>query len=655
MSVPSHCGRRRARRAPARRIPSSLLPACAADPVGIVTGAPRVAALAGAVALALGTSAAFAQPAPAAATGAAPRLDPVSVTATRTESRVSETVAEVTVLDREDIERASPQPLSEFLARQPGLQVSSNGGWGKPSGVFIRGLEARHTLLLVDGVRVGSATVGTPSFDNLPLSIVDRIEIVRGPLSSLYGSDAAGGVIQLFTRRARPGLQPNAFATIGTHRFAQLGGGFGFGGERVDGAVQLSHMGTRGESATTPSVRFGQHNPDLDGFRQTAGSARLGWQLSPDWRVEGLAIESHGDTDYDDGPSGPARAKLRNGVQALSTIGRLAPNWNTRLVYGRSTDVYDTVETSSRFTPLGATQTTQTQLAWENTFATRAGRLLALVERIEQDVERPEQPYTTDHRSIDAAALGLSGESGAHAWQAGARHDSNSQFGGRTTGSLGYGLALTPTWRVGASYGTSFVAPSFNQLYFPGFGNPTLQPEEGRHGELSVRWSEGGRTLRAAWVDNRIQGYIPAGPLPVNVPRTRIDGIVLSWEGRFAGLVTGASYERLDPRNVTEGANYGKQLPRRSKDAFRAQADWLFGPYGVGATVSAFSGRYEDAANTLRMGGFATVDLRADWRYDRDWTVGLRVDNLADKQYETSYGYNTLGRASYVTVRWDPK
>jgi vitamin B12 transporter len=655
MSIPSRCGRRRTPCASARRftVPSSDLPA----DTGIAGS--RVAPLAAALVLAFGTfgaSGAHAQATPGvAAAGDARRLDPVTVTATRTESRVSETVAEVTVLDREDIDRASPQPLSEFLARQPGLQVSSNGGWGRTSGVFIRGLEARHTLLLVDGVRVGSATVGTPSFDNLPLAIVDRIEIVRGPMSSLYGSDAAGGVVQLFTRRAGPGLRPDAFATIGTHRFAQLGGGFGFGADRFDGAVRIAHTGTRGESATTPSVRFGQYNPDLDGFRQTAGSARLGWQLSPDWRVEGLAIESHGETDYDDGPGGPARAKLRNGIQALSTTGRLASNWNTRLIYGRSTDVYDTVETASPFNPLGATRTTQTQLTWENTFATRAGRLLALAERIEQDVERPGDPYTVGSRSINAAALGLAGEAGAHAWQAGARHDSNSQFGGRTTGSLGYGFALTPTWRVGASYGTSFVAPSFNQLYFPGFGTPTLQPEEGRHGELSVRWSSGGRTLRAAWVDNRIQGYIPSGPLPVNVPRTRIDGLVLSWEGRFAGLVTGASYERLDPRNVTEGANYGKQLPRRAKDAFRAQADWLFGQYGIGATVSAFSGRYEDQANTLRMGGFATVDLRADWRYDRDWTVGLRLDNLADKQYETSYGYNTLGRATYVTVRWDPK
>jgi vitamin B12 transporter len=583
-------------------------------------------------------------------------LDAVTVTATRTRSRVSEAVAEVTVLERDDVERATGRTLTEFLAQQPGLQVSSNGGLGRPSGIFIRGLEARHTMLLVDGVRMSSATLGTPSFDNIPLQLVDRIEIVRGPLSSLYGSDAVGGVVQLFTRRGQPGLVPNAWATFGSNRYQQLGGDLAFGGDGWDGAVQVLNTGTRGFSATNPNAEFGIHDPDRDSFYQTAGSARLGYQLSQDWRVDGLVLQSDGSVRYDDGPGADARARLRNGVQALTATGRLTQGWDTRFVLGRSTDSYDTLETASAFTPLGETKTTQTQLSWENTFATPFGRLLALAERLEQKVARPGQPYAVGDRTIDAIGLGLNGERGRSAWQAGLRHDSNSQFGGQTTGSLGYGFALTPNWRAGASYGTSFVAPSFNQLYFPGFGNPNLLPEEGRHGELSLRWTSGNQTARAAWIDNRIRGYITAGPQPVNVPRTEIDGVVLSWEGRWSGLIAGASYEHLDPRNATEGSpNYGKQLIRRSKDALRAQADWPFGAYSVGGTLSAFSQRYEDAANTLRMGGFTTLDLRADWRWDRDWVVGLRLNNLADKVYETAYGYNQPGREAYVTLRWSPR
>jgi hypothetical protein len=172
--------------------------------------------------------------------------------------------------------------------------------------------------------------------------------------------------------------------------------------------------------------------------------------------------------------------------------------------------------------------------------------------------------------------------------------------------------------------------------------------------ELSLRWTSGNQSLRTAYVDNRIRGYIASGPLPTNVPSTRIDGLVASWEGRWTSLVAGASYEHLDPRNTTPGANYDKQLIRRSKDAFRAQADWLLGEYSVGGTVSAFSGRYEDSANTLRTGGFTTLDLRADWRYDRAWTVGLRMNNLTGKVYETAYGFNQPGREIFVTLRWNP-
>jgi vitamin B12 transporter len=581
------------------------------------------------------------------------RLDPVNVTATRMPTRVDETVAETTLLNRADIERATGRTLSEFLAQQPGMQSTSNGGLGQYSSLFIRGLDARHTLLLVDGMRLGSATVGVPSLDNLPLELIDRIEIVRGPLSSVYGSDPAGGVIQVFTRRSREGLTPNASLTLGSNRYRQLSAGLAFGQGAFDGAFQVVQTGTNSFSATNPNVLYDAYNPDTDPFRQTAGNLRLGWQLSQDWRIDASALQSNGLVRYDDGPGVDSRARLRNGVQTLSAAGRVSANWSTRLSYGHSTDVYETID--SFYGPYGAVKTAQQQFAWENTIPTPIGTLLALVERIEQTVSQPETTYAVDRRTIDAVGLGISGERAAHAWQAAIRQDRNSQFGNQNTGSVGYAFAFTPGWRAGLSYGTSFIAPSFNQLYYPGFGNPDLQPEEGTHGEVHLRWTSGPHSLRAAWVDNRIQGYIPSGPKPANVPNTRIDGLVASYEGRFSGVLLGASYEHLDPRNTTDGDDYGKLLPRRAKDAFRARADWDLGTYRLGATVSAFSHRFDDAANALRLAGFATVDLRADWLISRDLTLGIRLNNLADKVYETAYGYNQPGREGYVTLRWAPR
>lgn len=587
---------------------------------------------------------------------APPALPLVAITATRVPARVDDTVAEVTIIDRIEIERATGRTLSELLSRQPGIQSSSNGGPGQYSSVFMRGMDARHTLLLVDGMRLGSATVGTPSLDNLPLESIERIEIVRGPLSSVYGSDPAGGVIQMFTRRARNGFVPNASLTLGSKQYGQFSAGAAFGQGAFDGAFQLSHTNTAGFSATNPNVLYDQYNPDADGFRQTGGNVRLGWQLNQAWRIEANALQSDATVHYDDGLGVDSRARVRNGVQGLQASGRLTSDWTMRASYGRSTDVYETVATASPYVPLGATRTQQQVFSWENLFATRLGTAVVLVERLEQQASMPDASFDVDRRTINAVGLGLSGESAAHAWQAAVRQDRNSQYGTQNTGSLGYAFAITPQWRIGASYGTSFIAPSFNQLYYPGFGNPDLQPERGRQGELSLRWTQGPHSLRAAWIDNRIQGYIPSGPLPDNVPSARIDGAVVSWEGRWSGLLAGASYEHLDPRNATTGSDdQGKLLPRRARDAFRMRADWALGRLSLGGTLSAYSHRFDDPANTLRLAGFATLDLRADWALTPSIALGVRLNNLADKVYETAWGYNQWGRSAFVTLRWTPR
>lgn len=584
------------------------------------------------------------------------QLDTVAVTATRTPTRIADTVADVTVLTRTDIERADGRTLAELLVQQPGLQFASNGGLGKTASIFIRGLEGRHVLLLVDGMRVGSATVPMPSFDNLPLESIERIEIARGPLSALYGSDAVGGVVQVFTRRAAEGVRGNAKVSAGSHRYGQVAGGVAAGQGAFDLAVQVQHTENRGSSATNPNVPFGSFNPDDDGFRQDAGTLKAGWQLAPGWRLEGLVLESNGLTQLDDGPDADARAKLRNAVQTVKLSGRINDAWQTRLSVARSVDVYDTLSSASLFTSLGPISSVQRQVSWENEVTTPIGTALALLERLEQDVSKTDGQYDVNSRRIDAVGLGINGSAAGHFWQASVRSDRNSQFGHQNTGAAGYGWQVAPAWRVGASIGTSFVAPSFNQLYWPGFGTPTLQPEEGRHAELNLRWSAGEHALRAAWFGNRIRGYIPSGPQPQNVPRARIDGVTIAYDGRLAGLDVGASLDHVDPRNATQGnAALDKQLPRRAKNALRAQADWQQGPWRAGATFVAFSSRYDDAMNTTRLGGYGTLDLRADWAFAPDWRFGVRLNNLADKAYETVSGYDQPGRELFVSLRWAPR
>lgn len=585
-----------------------------------------------------------------------PTLPGQVVTATRQPSRVDELVADVTVLDRAALDRAGEKSLAEILELEAGLQLSNNGGLGRSSTLFIRGLEARHALVLVDGVPVGSATVGTPSIDNLPLESIERIEIVRGPLSALYGSAAVGGVVQLFTRQATRPLEPNLKLSVGSHGYHQVAGGVGFKGDRIDGVASLQRTSTGGFSATNAQVPFGSFNPDRDGFSQTGGSLRLGWQADRDWRIEGLVLESRGRVQLDDGPDADALAKLRTGIQSLQLRGRVDPRWQTRLAFSRSVDVYDTLRSASPFGELGAIQTDQRQLTWENGIATPIGTLLALLERIDQTVSRPGEAFTISDRTIDAVGIGLDGARDAHAWQASLRHDRNSQFGGQTTGAIGYSLAVTPRWRLGASYGTTFVAPSFNQLYFPAFGNPDLQPEEGRHTELYARWSDRRQTVRAAWFDNRIRGYISSGPQPTNIPRSRIDGFSIAWDARLDALALGASYDRIDPRNDTANSpNVGKLLPRRSKDALKLKADRRFGALSAGASLRLFSERFDDVGNTRRLGGYGLVDLRTEWIVTPEWRAGVLANNVTDKRHATAYGYEQAGRELFLTLRWAPR
>jgi len=609
----------------------------------------RLSPVAGAAALLL------AQVGPAQAQSSA-AADAVVVTASRMPERVGSVLAEVSVIDRAQIERASGRSLAELLSSLPGLQFNSNGGLGKSASVFIRGLEARHTLLLLDGVRIGSATLGTPSLDNLPLDAVERIEVVRGPMSAVYGADAAGGVIQVFTMRGRAGLQPVLRSTLGSDGHAQLSGGVGFGQGAFDGSVQLQHTETRGFSATNPHAQFGNYNADRDGFRQDGGSLRLGWQLAPDWRLEALMLQADGRSGYDDGPAADAQAGVHNRLQVLQAVGTPLAGWQTQLRASRSTDGYDTLSSASPFSTLGEISTTQRQLSWENRLATPLGSALVVLERLTQTVDRPGTPFVLSERSINALGLGLNGQAGGHSWQAALREDDNSQFGNQTTGALAYGYQWAPAWRAGLSYGTSFVAPSFNQLYYPGFGNPLLQPERGEQTEAHLRWAEGVHSLRATVYDYRMRGYISSGPAPTNVPRTRVDGLTLAYEGQWQALKTVLSLDHLNPRNTTAAsANNGNLLQRRAKNMAKAQLDWHQGDWTLGSTLAAYSHRFDDVANTARLGGYATVDLRADYALSRDWTLGASLNNLADRRYETALGYNQPRRQGFVTLRWQPK
>ncbi|WP_213954245.1 TonB-dependent receptor [Variovorax sp. dw_954] len=611
---------------------------------------PRATTRLPAVTLALGAFAIL----PAHAQSEPPTLRETVVTATRTPTRADELVSDVVVIDRAQIEQLGERTLPELLARTAGVQVSSNGGSGKLSSVFIRGTEARHTILLIDGVRYGSATAGTPIWDNIPVDLIDHIEVVKGPASALYGSDGVGGVVQVFMRKGQPGdpaFVPRASVTIGSQGYSQEGLGFSGADGGFTYSLDLQHTRDKGFSATNPRVPFGQFNPDRDPFTQDAGTLSLGYQFNNDWKLSAGVLYANGENHYDDGPNRDTFGVVRTETEYVGLQGRVMDNWTTQFRVAQGVDLTQ-AKVADAFSLPGLFRTTQSQFSWQNNVTTPIGTVIAGLERNVQSVDS-DTAYDVTSRSINSAFVGLNGNAGAHSWQLNARRDENSQFGNHDTWFAGYGYRISPNWRVNASYGTSFVAPSFNQLYYPFFSNPRLQPEEGKNIDVGITWTEGAHSVKLVGFDNKITGFITNTTTPENIPRARIQGWTLGYDGAFDALGVHASYDKLDPQNELTG----KMLPRRAKDQVNLGVDYSTGQWKFGVTALYVGQRYDDVANTLstRLGSFTTVDLFGEYKLTPEWTVQARVANLFDATYETAYGYNQRGLSGFLTMKWAPR
>lgn len=573
-------------------------------------------------------------------------LSPTVVTATRTESRADTVLSDVTVITREDIETGTGRTVAELISRVAGVQMTGNGGLGKNSSIFIRGTASTHVLLLVDGVRVGSATAGQANFDNIPLESIERIEVLKGPASALYGSDAVGGVIQIFTRQGREGFFPYASATVGSAGRNELSAGLSGGSGDVTYNLGVQSLRERGYSATNASVGS-SFNMDLDGFSQDSVTASTSWRLAPGWKLGANLLHADGVNHYDGGASTfDVHADVQTQSYGVNLEGQLLKHWKARLAYGGSDDKSTnyTSSSTSRF------DTHQDQWSWLNDISTPLGLVLAGLERVEQRVSGT-TAYTVNQRTTDSVFAGLNGDAQGHSWQLNLRRDDNSQFGGATTGFAGYGYKLTRDLRAHVSYGTSFKAPSFNTLYFPGFGNATTQPEEGRNREVGLAYAPGTQEYKVVYFDNRIQGFITLQPAVTNIPRARIQGWTLSYSNQMDALGLRAALDLLEARDEATG----RMLQRRADEQLSLGADYRSGAWKYGATFLAASERYDNTTNTIYLPGFGTLDAHVDYALTRVWSLQARLNNLGDKVYQTANGYNQQGRAAYLTLRWAPR
>ena len=604
--------------------------------------------------LALGQTS-FSTSTTSAATGDA-SLDYV-VTASRSREPASRTIRPVTVITAEDIRRAGAGSITELLRIQGGVEITANGGLGHASSVFIRGANSDHTVVLLDGVRIGSATSGTAAFESIPLALIERIEVLPGPSSSLYGSDAIGGVIQIFTKSAErsPGL--TVAATAGSHGLRQLSGGYAARlGEGTDVAISANTLRDDGINATTPSNTT-SYNPDRDGYRNIGWSARVNHQLAPGHEIGAQWLRSRSKVHFDDGPVDDGYTVVPDTYSDTLTsslgahwFGQVNEFWRSELQLARAKD--ESTDTSHY---PGFYNSRQDQISWLNRLALLGGTVTLGGEWLKQDVDSS-TAYTVDARTVKSGLLGWRGSFGAHALQVDLREDRNSQFGNHGTGQLGWAWQVDEAWRVRASVGSAFHAPTFNLLYYPGFGNPLLKPERSRSGELGADAKLGGADLSATWFHNRIVDlidYAPPNYDPQNIASARIQG----WTFSAAGALTSATRAKLrftlqDPEN----ADTGYQLRRRARQFGALQLTHQMGPVQLASDFSWVGKRFDSATESAAsaMGAYGLLGVSFSWTFLPDWRLEARMSNLTDKRTTTAQGYTAPGREGQLTLRWTP-
>jgi vitamin B12 transporter len=590
---------------------------------------------------------------------------PVIVTATRTPQTVDATLASVTVITRNDIERQQARSIQDLLRGVPGVSIANSGGAGKNTAVFMRGTESSHVLVMIDNIKVGSATSGTTAFENLPIDQIDRIEIVRGPRSSLYGSEAIGGVIHIFTRKGDTsgGFKPSF--NFGGGSFGTLEGSVGLSRGWKQGWLNMtaSGIGTKGFNACTGSDTAGcfTHEPDRDGYRNVAGSMRAGYRFQNGLEIDGNFMQSAGKTEFDGSfvNKGTLMQQVFGGTARYS----LTDFWRINLIGGRSREDTDNFLGKVFFSRFNTARDTISVL---NDFTLGKNQLLTIGMDYQKDHVKSTEAFTVHSRTNWGVFAQHQATFAKHDIQLSLRHDDNQQFGSRVTGGAGWSYPLTENVRLLANFGSAFKAPTFNDLYFPSSsffsGNPNLRPEDSRSYEFGTRGKTDWGNWSLNFYETRIDDLIglASNPqmevfMPVNIQKARIRGFEGILSAQLKGWLFNTNLTLLDAEDRSSGINHGNILPRRAEQSFRLDADRQFGQYyRLGAMLLVEGERFDDLENTRKLDSYAKFDLRAEYIFNKHWRLQGRIENLFNERYETAAFFNQPGRNFIAMLRYQP-
>lgn len=575
-------------------------------------------------------------------------LDAITVTANRMPTENA--LAPTTVITREQIDRLQINDLATLLSRTPGVDTWANGGLGKSSSVSIRGTSSDHVLVLVDGVKWQSATSGSTAFEDFPVEQIERIEIVRGPRSGLYGSEAIGGVIQIFTRQGQAGKPTPYFsAGVGSKNTQKATVGVSGGDEKTRYNLSYNHLSSNGIDATSAPTY-----PDHDGYRNNNLSFRVNHQATEDWNIGASFLRANGYNEYD-GTGEPVTADKVQQVMAINSGYRINDIWTMNFQLAETRDRQENYRDGARYSHFNTRLRTA---SWSNGLALNDNHHLNIGIDYQHDAIESDGQY--DETSRDNTGIFASWQANVerHEWLLSARHDDNEAFGEYTTGTAEYGYWITDELRISGGAGTGFKSPTFNDLYYPGAGNPDVDPEKSRSYNVAIQGSPvwGNWAVNAYKTDIRdLIAWAPEAPgswiwRPYNVNDAKIKGIEFEVDTTIADWLVAVDVSFLKPEDKATG-NY---LTRRAQRLANVHLDKQWGKWSTGASWKLRGRSFDDIANNTRLGGYGLLDLRLAYQVNNDWTVRLTGHNIFDKDYTTADGYNTLDRNVMLTIHYQP-
>lgn len=580
-------------------------------------------------------------------------LPEIVVTATRSAQTIDETLASVSVISRDDISQATDLPT--LLQAHAGVDIVRTGGSGQAATIFLRGTESDHTLILIDGVKISSTTLGISSLHHIPLAQIERIEIVRGARSALYGSEAIGGVIQIFTRKAKFGKpQINAQLGVGSDNHYQTSI---HAGHRLASSwlsITANHEQTDGFDACQGSLSAGCFTiePDEDGYKNSGFHLNTGYQLDENNKVELTAMRTQGNVEFDAAFGGNEMDFVEQ-IISMDFDSVVNDNWVTKFKIANFTGEQESFGNGAAMSSIF--NTGRYQFSWQNDIFIGDNHSFNFGYDFQDETVQSNTAYIETERDNQGIFTQYQTNFGAISAIASLRYDDNQQFGHHSTGHVNVGYAFSPNLRLMAAYGTAFKAPSFNELYYPFFGNPDLEPEEADSYELGLLGQGQGYQWAVNVYHTEIDKLIATNFDPItesyfadNIDEAEITGMDanLKWQWRQWTLDTQLSW--LKPEDKTTGL----RLARRAEKSAKIAATRQLGNAQLGAEWIAQSHRFDDKANQFRLAGYGLLNLTASYQLQPNWIFNLKLNNVLDKNYELARQYNTESRSIFATAHY---